>query len=152
MIEQDSYKCSLILTPATIEEVKYFKDDLYALYVLYKDPKTNKMQIVTSKTEDCTSHKNNLKKTVDKAYFLNLGYVNIDISEIVNDRPVYMFDLDESKTVNEHSLVNGINIKLNDILSGTFKFKSVKLDVLSEISKRKKFKKAFFRFFKFLIF
>lgn len=129
MTKQDSYKCSLILAPATIEEVKQFENDLYALCILYKNPKTNKIQIIENQTS--------LHNIVEKAYFLDLSYVNIDISEIANNRPIYMIDLNKNKTVDEYSLVNGINVELNDILNGTFE--NIKSDVNME--KIKKFKK-----------
>lgn len=143
MLKRDLYKCSLLFAPATIEEIKYFKDSLYALCVLYKNPKTNKIQMGIPGMEDRTSFQdiNNFEEAKEKAYFLNLGYSDIDVAEIVNDRPVYMIDLTENKNVNAYSLVNGVNIELDDVLNGTFKVENIKSDVLTEIEKRKKFEK-----------
>lgn len=118
MLKQDTLKCSLILTPATSEEQIRFQNNMYALYVLYKNENSDEIQVGIPGMMDHTSHHNmeNFEKSNEKAYFLNLGYAGIEISDLICERPIYMIDTTAKRTVENYSIVNGVNTKLEDTL------------------------------------
>lgn len=99
-----SYK-SLVLTPATDEELKLYIDSLYELY---KNIETGEIEIVLP---------NNINDIVEeKAYFINLNNLEIELEKIINERPIYMIETKE-KTVEEYTIINGLDIPLENILN-----------------------------------
>ena len=128
MLKQNSYRCSLILTPATIEEQKQYEGDLYVLYVLYKNPRTQKIKLrIPGLKDDMQDY----EEAKEKTSFLNVSYNELDITNLVDDRPIYIIDTKDDGTLERYSLVNGIDIPIEDVLNGTFNF-----------GKRKNFKKS----------
>ena len=119
MFKQDNLKCSLILTPATIEEQIRFQNNMYALYALYKNENSDEIQVGIPGMIEHTSFHNmeNYKESNEKAYFLNLGYAGIEISDLICERPIYMIDTTKKRTVESYSIINGVNIPLEDILN-----------------------------------
>lgn len=104
-----SYK-SLVLTPATDEELKLYIDSLYELY---KNIETGEIEIVLP---------NNINNNVveEKAYFINLNNLEIELENIINERPIYMIETKE-KTVEEYTIINGLDIPLENILNKNYK-------------------------------
>lgn len=119
MLNQDTLKCSLILTPATLEEQIRFQNNMSALYVLYKNKNSDEIQVGIPGMINHTSFHNmdNFENADEKAYFLNLGYAGIEISDLICERPIYMIDTTKKRTIESYSIVNGVNTKLEDILN-----------------------------------
>ena len=128
-----SYK-SLVLTPATDEELKLYIDSLYELYKPTDIEIMKKYNIHMIDDSICFTEslfrleltnetkKININNNVveEKAYFINLNNLEIELENIINERPIYMIETKE-KTVEEYTIINGLDIPLENILNKNYK-------------------------------
>lgn len=119
MTKQDNYKCSLILAPANEDDIRMFENSYYALYALYKNNKSDKIQVGIPGMENHTSLHNmdNFESANEKAYFINLGYSGIELADIITERPVYVIEVTDDRTVKEYTIINGYDTDLESLLN-----------------------------------
>lgn len=60
-------------------------------------------------------------EATEKAFFYN-GVSNlIEYAPNINDRPIYAVQSSDSRKVAAYDIINNVNIKLSDILNGSYK-------------------------------
>ena len=117
------YKCSIVLAPATDEDIRMFENSFYSLYGLYKNENSNEIKIAIPGMVNHVSVDNmdEFNNSQEKAYFINLGNSGIELADIINERPIYMIEPTDKRTVGEYTIVNGIDIPLENILNDNCK-------------------------------
>lgn len=111
----------IIITPLTTEEIKKLKNRFALIYVLYKNEETDEIEIGIPDMERYSSLANmyGFESAKEKAYFANVLRLTKDLSQIT-DRPVYMIKPTERRTIGDYTIINDVNIDLNDVISGDY--------------------------------
>lgn len=99
-MKKDFYK-NLVLTPATDEETQVYCN---SVYILYKNKETDQIEIISSN-----------QSIEEKTCFINLDNPEIELENIINERPIYMVET-KGKQISDYTIVNGFDIPLENLL------------------------------------
>lgn len=116
-------KSKIVLMPVTEEESKRYTS-FASIYALYKNDKTGDIEIAIPDLgkynlgEDNMEEYNNAER---KGLFYRGGKELAMEAFSIKDRPVYLVETDNARTVREYSSLNGVDVSLKDVLKGKFK-------------------------------
>ncbi len=119
----------LIVTPISFEEAN---EDLgfSSLYVLYKN-ENNEIEIGMPDMMSYFPALGNMygyEAATEKAFFYNGASDLEEMASTISDKPVYRIQPSDDRKVESYDIINGVDVKLDDVLNGNFKVVSNKTD------------------------
>ena len=116
---------TLIIAPVSQEEVEEADKVLGwgSLYVLYKN-KNGEVEIgIPDMIEHfpATANMFGFGEATEKAFFYNGGSSLIESAPTINDRPIYSIQPSDDRKVATYDIINNVDVKLSDVLNGSFK-------------------------------
>lgn len=112
---------ALVVMPISEDEVNKEKD-FSSIYVLYKN-KNDEIEIGIPDMMKYNAFLGNMygwDNAGEKAFFLNGASLLQKMAPDIEDRPVYYIEPTDDRKVASYKIINSVNVKLTDILNGTF--------------------------------
>lgn len=120
---------TLIITPVSQEELNE-GFGWGSLYALYKNENGEVEIGIPDMIEYFPEIANmsGFSDATEKAFFYSGGSRLIESAPTINDRPIYSIQPSDDRKIEKYDIINNVNVKLSDVLNGTFKVTTDNID------------------------